>query len=104
MPSKQARSLLCTPEILCKHWGDAVDEIRPGDVVWIPPGQKHWHGAPPETTMTHIALVELLEGKSTDWMEKVSDAQYGAPVRAQSPTTAVRPTAGKQLMGDIAPS
>jgi 4-carboxymuconolactone decarboxylase len=86
-----------------QRWGDPVNEIRPGDVVWIPPGQKHWHGAGPETIMTHIALVELLDGKSTDWMEKVSDAQYGAPVRAQPPTTTVRPTAGKQLMGDIAP-
>lgn len=86
-----------------QRWGDPVDEIRPGDVVWIPPGQKHWHGAGTETTMTHIALVELLDGESTHWMEKVTDAQYGAPVRAQPPTTAVQLNAGKQLMGDIAP-
>lgn len=86
-----------------QRWGDPVDEIRQGDVVWIPPGQKHWHGAGPETAMTHIARVELLDGKSTDWMEQVTDAQYAAPVRAQPPATAPRPTAGKQLMGDIAP-
>jgi 4-carboxymuconolactone decarboxylase len=84
-------------------WGGPVEEIRQGDVVWIPPGQKHWHGASPNTTMSHIAIVEQLDGKSTDWMEKVTDAQYGAPVGAQPPTTAVQPTAGKQLMGDIAP-
>ncbi|HEV7903207.1 MAG TPA: carboxymuconolactone decarboxylase family protein [Pyrinomonadaceae bacterium] len=86
-----------------QRWGDPVDEIRPGDVVWIPPGQKHWHGASPDASMSHIAVVELLDGKSTDWMEKVSDAQYGAPVRAQPPTNAAQPTAGRQLMGDIAP-
>jgi 4-carboxymuconolactone decarboxylase len=87
-----------------QRWGDPIDEIRPGDVVWIPPGEKHWHGAGPETSMTHIAMVEsTADGKSTDWMEKVTDAQYGG--RVQSPQTAatVRPTAGKQLMGDIAP-
>jgi 4-carboxymuconolactone decarboxylase len=56
-----------------QRWGDPVDEIRPGDVVWIPPGQKHWHGASPTTTMTHIAIVERLDGKSVDWMEKVTD-------------------------------
>ncbi len=86
-----------------QRWGDPIDEIRQGDVVWIPPGQKHWHGAAPDAAMSHIAIVEQLEGKSTDWLEKVTDAQYGAPVRAQPPTTAVQPTAGKQLMGDIAP-
>jgi 4-carboxymuconolactone decarboxylase len=86
-----------------QRWGDPVDEIRQGDVVWIPPGQKHWHGASPDAAMSHIAIVEQLDGKNTEWMEKVTDAQYGAPIRAQSPATAVRPTAGKQLMGDIAP-
>jgi 4-carboxymuconolactone decarboxylase len=86
-----------------QRWGDPIEEIRQGDVVWIPPGQKHWHGASPNSSMAHIALVEALDGKAVDWMEKVSDAQYGAAVRTQSTTTAVRPTAGKQLMGDIAP-
>ena len=70
-----------------QRWGDPVDEIRQGDVVWIPPGQKHWHGAAPDSSMAHIAISEALDGKSADWMEKVSDAQYRAPVRAQGPAT-----------------
>ena len=53
-----------------------VEEIRPGDVVWIEPGEKHLHGAAPTTAMTHIALQEALDGKVVDWMEKVTDAQY----------------------------
>jgi quercetin dioxygenase-like cupin family protein len=56
--------------------GGPVEEIRPGDVVWIPPGEKHWHGASPTTAMTHIAIQERLNGKTVDWMEKVSDEQY----------------------------
>ncbi len=59
-----------------QHWGGPIEEIQPGDVIWIPLGVKHWHGATPTTAMTHIAIVERLEGKSTDWMEKVSDEQY----------------------------
>jgi quercetin dioxygenase-like cupin family protein len=59
-------------------WGGELQEIRPGDVVWIPPGEKHWHGAAPTTAMTHIALQERLDGKAVEWMEKVSDEQYGA--------------------------
>jgi quercetin dioxygenase-like cupin family protein len=54
------------------------EEIRPGDVVWFPAGEKHWHGAAAMTAMTHIAIVEQLNGKSADWMEKVSDDQYRA--------------------------
>ena len=57
--------------------GDQIEEVRPGDVVWFPPGEKHWHGATPTTAMTHIAVQESLNGKNVDWMEKVSDAQYG---------------------------
>jgi quercetin dioxygenase-like cupin family protein len=53
-----------------------VEEIRPGDVVWMPPGEKHWHGAAEKTAMTHIAIAELLDGKAVDWMEQVSDEQY----------------------------
>jgi quercetin dioxygenase-like cupin family protein len=53
-----------------------VEEICPGDVVWIPPGEKHWHGATPSTAMTHIAIQEQLNDKVVDWMEKVSDEQY----------------------------
>jgi quercetin dioxygenase-like cupin family protein len=59
-----------------QQWGGPVEEIRPGDVVWFAPGEKHWHGAGPQTAMTHIALQEKLEGKTVDWLEKVSDAQY----------------------------
>ena len=59
-------------------WEGPVEEIRPGDVIWFPPGQKHWHGAAPTTAMTHIAIVEQFDGKSADWMEKVSDGQYPA--------------------------
>ena len=53
------------------------EEIRPGDVVWFPPGVKHWHGATATQGMAHIAIAEALDGKTVDWMEKVSDAQYG---------------------------
>ena len=56
--------------------GGPIEEIRPGDVVWIPPAEKHWHGASPTTAMTHIAIQEKLDGKVVDWMEQVSDEQY----------------------------
>jgi quercetin dioxygenase-like cupin family protein len=54
-------------------WGGGVEQIHPGDVVWFPPGEKHWHGATPTTAMTHIAIQEALDGKVVDWMEQVSD-------------------------------
>ena len=57
--------------------GGPVEEIRPGDVVWFPPGEKHWHGASPATAMTHIAIQEVQDGKVVDWLEQVSDTQYG---------------------------
>ena len=60
-----------------QRWGGPVEEIRTGDVVWFPPGLKHWHGAGPTTVMTHIAIQEQLNGKVVDWFEKVSDEQYG---------------------------
>ncbi len=56
--------------------GGPVEEIRPGDVVWFAPGEKHWHGATATTGMTHVAIQEALNGKAVDWMEQVSDAQY----------------------------
>lgn len=59
-----------------QRWGGAIEEIRPGDVVWIPPGEKHWHGASPTTAMTHLAIQEQLDGKAVEWMEKVNDEQY----------------------------
>ena len=58
---------------LVQSWGEPVEKIGPGDVVWSPPGEKHWHGAAPTTTMTHISIVEQLDGKAADWMEQVSD-------------------------------
>ncbi|MER8676127.1 MULTISPECIES: cupin domain-containing protein [unclassified Mesorhizobium] len=57
--------------------GGPVEEIRPGDVVWFAPGEKHWHGASPRTAMTHIALQEVKDGKVVDWLEHVSDGDYG---------------------------
>ena len=60
-----------------QHWGGPIEDIRPGDVIWFAPGEKHWHGATATTAMTHIAIQERLDGKTVDWMEKVSDEQYG---------------------------
>ncbi|MDB5791112.1 MAG: cupin protein [Massilia sp.] len=60
-----------------QRWGSSVQEIRAGDVVWTPPGVKHWHGAAPTSAMTHFALQEGANGKNVEWMEKVSDEQYG---------------------------
>jgi quercetin dioxygenase-like cupin family protein len=60
--------------------GGPLREIRPGDVVWIPPGEKHWHGGAPTTGMVHIAMQEAQDGKTADWMEQVTDAEYGAAV------------------------
>ena len=57
--------------------GGPIEEIRPGDVVWFPPGEKHWHGASPSTSMTHIAIQEQLDGKAVDWLDHVTDEQYG---------------------------
>jgi quercetin dioxygenase-like cupin family protein len=59
-----------------QRWGGPIEEIRPGDVVWIPPGEKHWHGAAPATALTHIAVQEQLDGRMVEWMEQVSDGQY----------------------------
>jgi quercetin dioxygenase-like cupin family protein len=56
--------------------GGAIEEVRPGDIVWFPPGLKHWHGATQTSAMTHIAIQEAIDGKAVDWMEKVSDEQY----------------------------
>lgn len=61
-----------------QRWGGPIEAIRPGDVVWIPPGEKHWHGAAATTAVTHIAIQEQLDGRAVDWMEHVSDEQYRA--------------------------
>jgi 4-carboxymuconolactone decarboxylase len=93
-----------------QHWGGPVRGIRPGDVVQIPPGVKHWHGAAPDAPMTHVALVETpASGPSTTWMEEVTAGQYAVPPARPAP--ALADTAGRdeglsraqQLMGDIAP-
>lgn len=62
--------------------GGPVEEIRPGDIVWFDPGEKHWHGASPTAAMTHIAIAEALDGKVVDWLEKVDDADCGAEIKA----------------------
>lgn len=67
---------------LAQRWGGPVEQLLPGDVVWFAPGEKHWHGATPTTAMTHIAIQERSGDQTADWMEKVSDEQYGARLRA----------------------
>jgi quercetin dioxygenase-like cupin family protein len=59
-----------------QRWGGPIEIIRPGDVVWFPPGEKHWHGAAPTTAMSHIAIQEQLDGKTVEWLEQVTDEQY----------------------------
>ncbi len=63
---------------LVQRWDGSIEQVRAGDVIWFPPGEKHWHGATATTAMTHIAIQERLDGKAVDWMEKVSDEQYHA--------------------------
>jgi quercetin dioxygenase-like cupin family protein len=63
---------------LAQREGGTIEDIHPGDVVWFAPGEKHWHGASPIVAMTHIAIQEALDGKAVDWMEHVTDLQYGA--------------------------
>lgn len=84
-------------------WGGTVEQIRVGDVVRIPANVKHWHGAAPDSAMTHIAITEALDGTSAEWMEQVSDAQYGVvPAPVAAPASA-SPSQGQKLFGDIAP-
>lgn len=61
-----------------QRWAGPIESIRPGDVIWFPPGEKHWHGATPTTAMTHIAIAEKLDGKNVDWLEPVTAEQYQA--------------------------
>lgn len=86
-----------------QHEGGSVQEIRPGDVVHIPPGVKHWHGASPSAPMTHVATVERPDdGPSTVWMEAVTDAEY-LPTSADATDEDDQPSRAQQLLGDIAP-
>ena len=59
-----------------QRWGGPIEEIRPGDVIWFAPGEKHWHGATASTSMTHIAIQEKLDGKAVEWLEQVTEGQY----------------------------
>jgi 4-carboxymuconolactone decarboxylase len=88
-----------------QQWDGQVEEIREGDVVWIPPGVKNWHGATASTSVTHIAIQESLNGKSAEWMEKVSDEQYGNPNSTSLGVTAgtKEPSAAQRLFGDFDP-
>jgi quercetin dioxygenase-like cupin family protein len=73
------QTLIVTAGCGCaQRWEGAIEEIRPGDVVWIPPGEKHWHGASPTNGMTHIAMQESLDGSHVTWMEHVTDAEFSA--------------------------
>ena len=75
--------IVTTGRGLAQRWGGPIEEIRPGDVIWFPAGEKHWHGATTATAMTHIAVQEQLDDKTVDWMEKVSDEQYQERLRAE---------------------
>jgi 4-carboxymuconolactone decarboxylase len=85
-----------------QQWGGPIEEIRAGDVVRIPVGQKHWHGAAPHSSMTHLAITEPRDGTSVQWMEKVSDEQYGGDPRTSSPQQ-VTPGPSGALQQKIAP-
>jgi len=85
-----------------QFWGGAIQEIRTGDVVSIPPATKHWHGASPGSSMTHIAIQEQVEGKTAEWHEKVTDEQYGIAASA-TPPAPDKNSRAQQLFGEIAP-
>jgi len=88
-----------------QRWGDPVEEIQKGDVVWIPPGQKHWHGGAPNSSMAHIAIVEQLDGKTVEWMEKVSDEQYrnSQTTLGEVKGMTQEPSVAQKLFGDFDP-
>lgn len=88
-----------------QRWGDPIEEIRQGDVVRIPPGQKHWNGASPTASMTHIAIQEHLNGTTAEWMEKVTEAQYSdVPSSSQGASPpGGEPSRAQRLIGDFAP-
>jgi len=96
-----------------QQWGAPVEEIRPGDVVRIPPNVKHWHGASPDAAMSHLAITEALDGRSVAWMEPVTDSQYRAPTRARAAAAmpsrppgagdSARPSVTSRAMNEFAP-
>lgn len=85
-----------------QFWGGAIQEIKAGDVVSIPPATKHWHGASPGSSMTHIAIQEQADGKTADWFEKVTDEQYGIADTAK-PSVSNKNSRAQQLFGEITP-
>jgi 4-carboxymuconolactone decarboxylase len=86
-----------------QRWGAPVEEIREGDVVWIPPGVKHWHGAAPTRAMTHLAIQEAVDGRNVDWLEKVTDQQYAQQPATGAATMSNDPTPARGPYADIAP-
>lgn len=89
---------------LIQFWDSPIQRIERGDVVSIPPGQKHWHGASATAAMTHLAIQEQVDGKSVAWLEKVGDTQYrNTPSAKESAAPAAQPSRAQQLMGDFAP-
>ena len=86
-----------------QRWGGPLEEIRVGDVVHIPPNTKHWHGAAPDSAMTHIAITEALDGTAAEWMEQVADAQYNAAPAKVTAAAPLPPPQGQKLFGDVAP-
>ncbi|WP_404302180.1 cupin domain-containing carboxymuconolactone decarboxylase family protein [Alicycliphilus denitrificans] len=85
-----------------QRWGGAAEQIQVGDVVHIPANVKHWHGAAADSAMTHIAITEALDSKAAEWMEPVSDAQYGTPPVPVTGAAPAQPPQGQKLFGDIA--
>ena len=86
-----------------QRWGGLVEELHVGDVVWTPPGVKHWHGAGPTTSMTHTAIQEVVDGRNVDWLEKVSNAQYESPTTGGS-SSMTDSTTTRGPYADIAPA
>jgi 4-carboxymuconolactone decarboxylase len=86
-----------------QQWGGQIEEIRQGDIVWIPPGIKHWHGATATTSMTHIGIQESFDGKAVEWMEQVSDQQYRNPKSSSESGSIKGPSAAPDLMREFDP-
>ncbi len=87
-PIRSAQTLIVTSGLgWIQREGGPIEQVRAGDIVWFPPGEKHWHGASATTAMTHIAIQESLNGKNVDWLEHVNDEQYSAVPRAADPNS-----------------
>lgn len=94
--------IVTTGEGRVQAWGEPVHIVRPGDVVWIPGGEKHWHGAAPKASMAHIAIAEQKDGSAVTWLEKVDDTQYNEPL-PQAPHTAAKAKPSAKAIGDFDP-